>query len=222
VNSLYDGEIHYVDSQIGRIVERLDAEGLRNDTVIIITSDHGESLGEHDYYHDHGDSLYDGQLRIPLVIYSRGARARVSHEAMNMGLMQAVIDILGVDGEASSPSVFSPSSSPLIFESTRCVKPTKTGCYPIRKNAGKIIAAQKDGLKYILTPTRDGVAEEVYELGADPGEMQDLSGGWNAYFNARGLRAEVERVKPAIAEPAKNEESVDEATIDALKAMGYI
>jgi len=60
----YDGEIRFTDSQIGRLINVLEETGLLYKTIIIITSDHGESLGEHDYYFDHGAYLYDNLFKV--------------------------------------------------------------------------------------------------------------------------------------------------------------
>ena len=64
----YDGEIASVDAEVGKVLEALQASPAREHTLVILTSDHGESLGEHDYFFDHGQNLFDPCLRIPLVL----------------------------------------------------------------------------------------------------------------------------------------------------------
>lgn len=68
VRDLYDGEVHYVDAQIGRLLDALRARGLLENTLVVITADHGESLGEHDYWFEHGRDAYEASTRVPLVV----------------------------------------------------------------------------------------------------------------------------------------------------------
>jgi len=71
----YDGEIAYSDTQLDQVLRALDAAGVLARATVIVTSDHGESLGEHDYYFDHGANLFDPVQRIPFIVLGRGARA---------------------------------------------------------------------------------------------------------------------------------------------------
>ncbi|MBA2306173.1 MAG: sulfatase-like hydrolase/transferase [Acidobacteria bacterium] len=63
----YDGEVAYADAQVGRLLDALEARGLTGSTVVVVTGDHGESLGEHGEA-THGMLAYDATLRVPLVI----------------------------------------------------------------------------------------------------------------------------------------------------------
>ena len=63
----YDGEIRYIDNQLGRLLK-----GLKKNSIIIISADHGESLGEHGIYFAHGEDIYDEVLRVPLIIKDPG------------------------------------------------------------------------------------------------------------------------------------------------------
>jgi arylsulfatase A-like enzyme len=65
---LYAQEVEAVDAQIGRLLEFLRQKGIYDRTFLLITSDHGESLGEHNYYYDHSEYLYEQLLRVPLII----------------------------------------------------------------------------------------------------------------------------------------------------------
>lgn len=70
----YDGEIAYCDTQVDRVLRALDTSGALGRATVIVTSDHGESLGEHDYYFDHGANLFDPVQRIPFIVLGRGAK----------------------------------------------------------------------------------------------------------------------------------------------------
>lgn len=65
---LYDVEISYVDHWIGRLLEGLDEAGRLDDALVILTSDHGENLGEDGLYYEHGPSLHEASLRVPLIV----------------------------------------------------------------------------------------------------------------------------------------------------------
>ena len=64
----YDAEIAFADRHVGHVLEALDKSPHNGSTLVVLTSDHGESLGEHDYYFDHGYNLFDPSLRVPLVL----------------------------------------------------------------------------------------------------------------------------------------------------------
>jgi len=66
--SLYDGAISFADYQVGRLLKGIEELGIADNTLIILSTDHGEALGEHGYYFSHGHTLYDSLIRIPLII----------------------------------------------------------------------------------------------------------------------------------------------------------
>src|SRR6185503_17473176 len=94
----YDGEIAAVDAEVGQVLDALDAAGLSGRTLVVLTSDHGESLGEHAYYFDHGEDVFDPALRIPLLVRLPGARggARSDALASTLDLVPTVLDALKV------------------------------------------------------------------------------------------------------------------------------
>jgi len=67
VRAQYDGEISYVDEKVGELLRTLDEVGIADDTLVILTADHGESLGEHHFYFDHAD-VYEPTIHVPLII----------------------------------------------------------------------------------------------------------------------------------------------------------
>lgn len=70
--SRYAAQVRHVDFELGRLLDGLRDLGLYDDAVIVLASDHGESLGEHNHYFCHGDLVYDEQARIPLFVKPRG------------------------------------------------------------------------------------------------------------------------------------------------------
>jgi len=98
IDASYDAEIAYVDERIGEMLTRIDELGLTDDTVIVLTADHGEGLGEHEIYYDH-HGLYEWDVKVPLIIRypsripkSVRIKAMVSH----MDIMPTLLEIAGV------------------------------------------------------------------------------------------------------------------------------
>ncbi|NUM53233.1 MAG: sulfatase-like hydrolase/transferase [Candidatus Hydrogenedentes bacterium] len=68
VLNLYDGELLYVDNEVKQIIDALKSHGLYDKTLVMISADHGEELNDHHGYFGHGASVYDGVLRVPLIV----------------------------------------------------------------------------------------------------------------------------------------------------------
>ncbi len=93
----YDASIKYVDNNIGRIYKSLQETNILDDSLLVIASDHGESLTEHDIFFDH-HGLYDPQLRIPLIICHPDIQAGNSYDELvqNLDIMPTILDIAGI------------------------------------------------------------------------------------------------------------------------------
>ncbi len=95
--SQYNGEIRYFDKHVGRLIEAIRKMGLYDDALIIFTSDHGEGMGERDYYFAHGENLYDYQLHVPLVIrHGRKFIGRRSDDVQHIDLLPTILRTLGL------------------------------------------------------------------------------------------------------------------------------
>jgi arylsulfatase A-like enzyme len=99
--ALYDGGIHESDRHVGEFLEFLDSVGLRDRTLVVVTSDHGEELGGHYRTHaaDHGHALFDDQLLVPLVLYNPIESypvKRVTVQVRTMDILPTIADLLRV------------------------------------------------------------------------------------------------------------------------------
>ncbi len=95
----YDGEVATADSGIGLLLAALEERGLFDDALLIFSADHGESLGEHDYWFGHGEHLYRDVVRIPLLVrFPGGARAGATGAlASHLDIFPTVLNALGID-----------------------------------------------------------------------------------------------------------------------------
>jgi arylsulfatase A-like enzyme len=101
LEALYDGGVAAADAAVGQLLATLDASGLARDTLVIVTSDHGEDLGGRDPKRagDHGHTLFDELVRIPLVVADPGIRAasgvRISEQVRLYDVLPTVLERLG-------------------------------------------------------------------------------------------------------------------------------
>jgi arylsulfatase A-like enzyme len=110
----YDNGVKYVDNSIGQLMEELGRRGLANNTLVVITSDHGEALGQH-HLRTHGKALYWEQIHVPLVIWYTGhvpAGVTVTTPVTNAAIPATIMDLLGVGPQ----SPFPPSSLSTLWQ----------------------------------------------------------------------------------------------------------
>ena len=160
----------YADAQVGRVLAALDERGLRGRTLVVVTADHGEGLGDHGE-DEHMFFVYDSTLKVPLVLSWPGrlpAGARVSGQFRAIDLMPTVLDLVGVRGPAvtgvSRAAVLQPGGRIRDSESyaESLYAQLHFGYAPLR-------ALRGDGWKLIDAPK-----PELYRVSEDPGETKNL------------------------------------------------
>ncbi len=169
---LYDGEIAYVDRELGRIINALEKYGLRSNTLIVVTSDHGESLDEHGE-HTHGMFLYNATQHVPLIMSLEGKIApnkRIEEKVSLMDVMPTVHDIAGisvpesVQGKSLTELIFSEGAE---YERDPIIMETHLPWYKHGFSPSHAIIS--DGYKYIKSPR-----PELYNLASDPDELDNI------------------------------------------------
>jgi arylsulfatase A-like enzyme len=162
--------------------------GLLERTLVVLTSDHGESLGEHDYFFEHGAYLYDPTVRVPLIISyppSLPAGTVVPTQARTIDIVPTVLDILGIPIPAGLQGQ---SLVPWMHGTERRAGPlaySESGRNFYRANprqhvdgvAGKWRMLRSERFKLILIPAASGgPIWEFYDLESDPGETTNVAG----------------------------------------------
>lgn len=165
----YDGEIGFVDHQFGRLVSKLKQLGVYDNTLIVVVSDHGESLGEQKRW-VHGNSLYNEQLFVPLLVKLPGQRlgGTVANELVKMAdIAPTILDALGmeIDPRFEGKSLFAPARESSLVENA--VYST------LRLDEYRIHSLQTAAEKYMQDLVTD--TEYYFDLEADPKERSPLS-----------------------------------------------
>jgi len=234
--ALYDAEIAYTDDEIGRLLADMGERGLMDNTLTVFTSDHGESLGEHRYFFDHGRFGFETCLHVPLIFHFPGRiEPRVDLEPVELiDVAPTILQFAGVslpegvwmqgrsllprlDGIAGDADGFSHAEAGYATDG-RWQKIARNQRYKL------IFAPYSSSQRYIGGP---GQEFALFDLVADPGETVNLMGSEPEVFET--LRAEIWRWwlpnsfdALVDAGDTREETEVSSETIEQLKALGYI
>jgi arylsulfatase A-like enzyme len=226
----YRGEVQLTDTQVGRLLAVLDEHRLWERTLVVLSADHGESLGEHDYYFQHGWLVHEPSLRVPLIVrVPAGDRGRRVQEPVSL------VDIL--------PTMLAGLDLPLPpgLEG-RDLRPALAGrdvevgpSFAVSAYLNQVTAIRRGAWKLVHTPVPPTAAPgdpwaafyarqasfALFDLTNDPGELRDLAGEQSE--RARGLQEELlawEKVH-GIPFGERNQVDLDPATRERLDALGY-
>lgn len=225
LTALYDGEIRYVDDQLGRLMSALARRG--EECLVVVLSDHGEEFGEHGSFEGHGWTLYDEVLRVPLVMRLPGGEAAGA-------VLDAPVSLLDV-----APTILDALELPLpeSFQGTSQLPRIRGGAAPgerllfaqtwrsgtrlraVRGARWKRIEVEDAGAAQLGLPVRQGV--ELYDLERDPGEQRALRE--DGFPEARSLAAALDAAErePAGGATAPAEVELGDAERERLRALGY-
>ncbi|MCD6451953.1 MAG: sulfatase-like hydrolase/transferase [Acidobacteria bacterium] len=214
----YDGEIAYTDHELGKLLSQLKAMGLRRNTLIVLTADHGEMLGEHKEIY-HCFFVYEGAMHIPLIISLPGVlpQGKVVPELVrSIDILPTILDFLGIDyrKETGAQGI---SLLPLIKGKKINLSSYGESYYPwLHFGWGKLRCLIKGNWKYIEAPK-----PELYNLALDPKEKNNLFTKYRAV--ARRLSNELKKLTAGYDEGAGAIRLVpDEETLKRMISLGYI
>lgn len=234
----YDAEVAYTDALVGGFVEDLRTRGVLDRSVLVLTSDHGEGLGEHGEAF-HGYFVYDSTVHVPLIVRTPGSAASartvlertVDDAVSHVDIAPTVLDLIGqelapeLQGRSLLPSVAGlpapsraretageedPGGSSQVVYAESFYPLSHYGWAPLR-------ALRTSKFKYIEAPK-----PELFEIRIDPGERQNLFDSRAEVGRplARQLRALAARIEEGAARTSTPD--LDEQTLAQLRALGYL
>ena len=207
--SPYDGEIAAADAVVGRFVAFLRERGLYDRSLVFLLSDHGEGLGEHGE-DEHGLLLYRETLHVPLLVKLPGSKRAGSSVARPVGL----VDILPTIASALGlPSPTPSDGVSLLGADAAAGRNVYSETYYPRYHFGwsDLAALTDDRYAYI-----HGVADELYDLAADPRELHDLGAGLPPALRSR------RNALLAMSRPEQAPGSADAEQVRKLASLGYL
>jgi arylsulfatase A-like enzyme len=244
---LYDGGVSATDARLGRLLDALAASGDLADTYVMFTADHGEELFDHQRYFFHGNSVYGGTLRIPLVVAGPGLLAgrRVPALVQNIDLLPTALDLLGLP---PASGVEGSSLAPLLRGETQA--PPRPYAFIEWQD---VLYAATDGTHgYIHNPQHAHLLKapfnagggnapargfaidcfEAYDLRTDPREQRNLLAGLDpdGLLSGKALPPEIAPLRAALqaflADPRHEREmswpGLNDESIERMRQIGYV
>ncbi len=218
--ALYAAEIHQTDAEVGRLLDALEAAAGER-TLIVVTGDHGESLGEHGIYYAH-TGLYEPQLAVPLIVHWPGAPPRRS-DALASGLDVAptVAELTGVPLADRRMAGVSLAREVRGEPDPGLAAPRSL----VHQNAHNLAVAVRDGDWKLIWPLgKDhpllSGPPELYHLRDDPGETRDLAAAEPERVEA--LRRQIERWIALGPIDRGTVPHLDPEAVERLRALGYL
>jgi arylsulfatase A-like enzyme len=185
---LYDAGVRYTDDYIGRLLQGLKQRNLDQNTLVIVTSDHGESLGEHGF-EGHGRMLYWSLLHVPLIFWYPGhvpSEIRIARPVTNVAIPATLMELLGRHRDSRFPG---PALS-LLWKNPGAVTGWPDPISELAQNEhifkedaaldGRLATAKTGPLKSLITPqwhliTHKKLGDQLYDWVHDPEESNNLA-----------------------------------------------
>jgi choline-sulfatase len=217
----YDGEIAYVDAEVGRFLNALRAKGLYDSSLIAVMADHGESLGEHGE-NTHGVFLYDSTIRVPLLIKPPGAPAQEKQIETRVSLVDVAPTMLQQAGvtvpkEMQGESLLGMIKPQASHTAATTDRPAYAETdYPHRAFGWSSLRALRTGkYLYIRAPQ-----PELYNQTSDPEEKQNLA--VNSKAVAETVSAQLEEFRKKTSQTLVALAKPDPEQAEKLRALGYV
>ncbi len=210
----YDGEIAFVDAQLGRLLTALGERFPDGRTLVVVTADHGEGLGEHGEA-THSHLVYDATQHVPLVMNGPGLRAGRVVEGV-VALRDVAPTLLDLAGAPPLPGATGRSLAAAARGRALEPRPAHVETLATQLDWGwsPLLGVRSDGFKYIRAPR-----SELYDLAADPGETRNLVAA--EAERAAALDGELDRRLASARPVVPNLRLADEGR-ERLEALGYV
>jgi arylsulfatase A-like enzyme/Tfp pilus assembly protein PilF len=213
----YDGTVAWSDELVGRLVDALRQASALDHTLLIVTSDHGEALGDHGE-DVHGYFVYEATLRVPLLLRGPGIKpgTRFDGVVRTVDLFPTIVDLARLGG--GGPATSGRSLAAALGGATAPDEPSfAESLVPLIHYGWSDLRSVRDGRwKYILAPR-----PELYDLAHDPGELRNLADGEPA--KASAMKASLEaRLRTEQAALGTAAAQVSREQLERLGALGYV
>ena len=216
--ALYDGEIAFTDHHLGLLFDELERLGLYDESLIVVTSDHGDEFFEHGAK-GHMKNLFETTLRVPLLVRFPGGAAAGTRVAEPVSLVDVAPTVLDA-ARVPRPAAFGGESLlPVVAgEGRRRARPLFASLY------GQAWTVRQGDLKLVRTEDEDGaMREELYDLAADPAEARDLAAARQQEArNLSQLLARWRKLAASQRREAARPFEKGEGLRETLEALGYL
>jgi len=215
--SQYDGAIACVDASVARLLSELATRGQLDDTLVVITADHGEAFGERDLV-QHGVSVYRNQIQVPLLIkLPRQTQAQVVRERVSLvDVLPTVLAALGIPAPAGVQGVdiLTPASG-----SSRAIFSESFGREEdFNRRLDRVERALFSGSNKLIVSTKG--KRELYDVARDPEERRSLFRPSEP--SAQQLMALLNAWVAAAPAHGERDGRVDAETLQRLRSLGYV
>jgi arylsulfatase A-like enzyme len=215
--ALYDGAVNYLDDQVGELISHLDSIGVMDNTVLIVASDHGDSLGEHGHV-GHRLYLYEQLVHVPLIVRYPACfppGSRVPHLVPLCDLHPTILELAG-DGDSEASDFKSllggRDAAPHAFVVAENTAPKSLDNVVMRM-------VRDERFKYIASSNG---REELYDLIEDPGESRNLVGAEPSVQREMSERLREWESALETTRVESGEAEYDEQTMERLRGLGYV
>jgi len=215
--ALYDGAVKYIDDEFGTIINLIFKKGYDKNTIIIFSADHGEELGEYNFFFDHGPLTFNSSTRIPLIVYIPGQKSRrIRYPVSLMDIYPTLLAQVGlsVPYEIQGENLFKNNSQRLLFIST-----VNNNWAVIYKNLH---------LVNINPPLPEKLGLEnryLFDIYKDPYEKENIASQFEMlqnFMEKKYMEFYEKNAKSDGPNKKKQEPSLSEKELKNLKSLGYI
>ncbi len=233
-NRKYDMAVSKVDKQLKILLDKLRDLGIYEKTMVIITADHGEEMGEHGYYYTHGGVLWDSLLKVPLIFSYPQLPDKgkiIQQQVQLIDIAPTILEILkidppdNIDGQSLIPLMNSPGkhTGKYAFSEVKENLEDAEGCPYLSTTEWKYTkcSIREGGYKLIATLDPQGGGYELYDLENDPQESRNIAVMEIKQLSALKTKLEDWLNRPTLKIPVLKK-PLAEPTKERLKSLGYL
>jgi len=232
VVGLYDGDVLWSDAFVGKFHDALKQRGLLERSIVVLTSDHGEELYQHHKYMEHGCSIYDSVLHIPMALRLPDGKWAGQRRGGVVGLLDLMPTLFDLVGVPRSPGFDGESFVDLLPADRDKRFPAVISEHFRRRQGGLLLSIRTRRWRYIYNPSEvptfclpagphfKVAREELYDHDADPLEQRNVVAAHPEV--AAELQRELLANYPVDNEARPARKTQDPETLESLKSLGYI